>query len=408
MKNRNKEQLQTWIDTLLIDGTPDFDECISYLGDYFPLLKEFSNTIQDPVWHAEGDVAIHTEMVLQELYKILPKVSSMFGEPLTPTERQSLILSALLHDIAKPLTTYTCVTTDRVKASKHEEKGKQYLVFNFLKLMENVSIMKDVYTNVLELVGQHQKPKLLVIRDEPDYKYHKLMNDIDYKLIYLLELADIKGRTCVDLDIQLMYLEEFKDKCEHLRETTLTFDDEHAPTAFQIHRGLYDLSHNKVTSASEFKSKYYAEHKGSLTIMCGISGSGKSTYIENRLVHDSEHTIISLDDIRAELSFREDQSRNGEVIQLAKQRLKQALAKGDNVLWDATNTRKEFRDVLVQIGLDYKAFVRIQVILNTEDNIRKQNINRKHTVPEYVITKQIKQFQLPTRSEAHLVHYQLF
>ena len=404
---KDKKQLQQWLDSLLVDSTPTFQECVDYLGGYFPLLKEFEKTEQDPIWHAEGNVAVHTEMVLQELYELLPTVTSIFGEPLTGVEKQSLILSALLHDIAKPITTYICKTTARVKASKHEEKGKHYLVFNFLKLMEDTYITKDVYTNVLELVGQHQKPKLLVIRDEPDYKYHRLMNDIDYKLLYILELADMKGRTCEDKDIQLMYLEEFKDKCEQLIETTLTFDHEHAPTGFQIKRGLYDLAHNRVTNISEFKAKYYENSKSYLTIMCGISGSGKSTYIADRIKDNPNYIVISLDDIRAELSYREDQSRNGEVIQLAKQRLKQALAKGSNVIWDATNTRKEFRDVLVQIGLDYNSFVAIQIILNTEDNIRKQNVNREHAVPDYVITKQIKQFQFPTKSEAHLVHYQL-
>ena len=405
--SEDKKQLQQWLDSLLVDGTPSFQECVDYLGDYFPLLKEFEKTEQDPIWHAEGNVAVHTEMVLQELYELLPTVSSIFGEPLTGVERQSLILGALLHDIAKPITTYTCITTSRIKSPHHEEKGKHYLVFNFLKLMGDAYITENVYITVLELVGQHQKPKLLVIKDEPNYKFHRLMNDVDYKLLYLLEIADIKGRTCDDKDIQLMYLEEFKDKCEQLIETTLTFDHEHAPTGFQIKRGLYDLAHKRVKNISEFKSKYYENPKAYLTLMCGISGSGKSTYIANRIKDNPHHIVISLDDIRAELSYREDQSRNGEVIQLAKQRLKQALAKGSNVIWDATNTRKEFRDVLVQIGLDYNAFVAIQVILNTENNVRKQNVNRKHTVPEYVISKQIKQFQFPTRSEAHLVHYQL-
>ena len=60
-----------WLTTLKTTNTPNVDDCIAHLGDIFPLLKEYKNTIQDPVWHAEGDVHIHTDMVLTELYKLL-------------------------------------------------------------------------------------------------------------------------------------------------------------------------------------------------------------------------------------------------------------------------------------------------------------------------------------------------
>lgn len=84
------KKIQEWLDSLKTTATPSFEECLFYLGSYFPLLKELENTIQDPIWHAEGNVQIHTEMVLSEVYKILQEIN------LPPMKRQSLILGALL------------------------------------------------------------------------------------------------------------------------------------------------------------------------------------------------------------------------------------------------------------------------------------------------------------------------
>lgn len=65
------KKLAAWLDSLALNHSPNFAECIEYLGDAFPLLHQFADTEQDSIWHAEGDVAIHTDMVLSQLYEIL-------------------------------------------------------------------------------------------------------------------------------------------------------------------------------------------------------------------------------------------------------------------------------------------------------------------------------------------------
>lgn len=222
--------------------------------------------------------------------------------------------------------------------------------------------------------------------------------------LYYLELADMKGRICEDLDIQLMYLEEFKDKC-----STLIFRQQTYPYTIDPScefKGQFGLCTGEVKFPAEFEPKYkHNSRSGYLQLMCGISGSGKSTYIQNALKDFPQTVVISLDDIRAELSFREDQSKNKEVVRIAEERLVQALRDEKFIIWDATNTRKEFRDKLIQLALKYKVVTIITVILKKEFVIRKQNKNRKYVVPDNVISKQIKQFQLPTKSEAHLIEY---
>ena len=46
----------------LSEAPIQFDEAVEHLGQTLPLLFELGATPQDPVWHAEGDVATHTRI----------------------------------------------------------------------------------------------------------------------------------------------------------------------------------------------------------------------------------------------------------------------------------------------------------------------------------------------------------
>ena len=61
----------TIIGKVLAGATPTIDEFVLALGDRLNLLQEYKSTLQDSEWHAEGDVYIHTGMVLDETYQIL-------------------------------------------------------------------------------------------------------------------------------------------------------------------------------------------------------------------------------------------------------------------------------------------------------------------------------------------------
>lgn len=383
--------IEQWLDHLKYTATPSFEECLDVLGPYFPALYKLEETPQDPKWHAEGNVAIHTAWVLSEVYQLLN------AHPLSPQRRQALILGALLHDIGKPATTITCPETNRIKSPNHEQAGKIYLVFRLLEL----NLDQSVYLEILELVGQHQKPKFLVIRNLAHQHYYKLMRDCDFMQLYYLEVADMKGRICDDLDLQLMYLEEFKAICHSLMESQ---QQDIEVDELSMLKGRFGLCEGYVTHVSEFTSRYkFTNRPGSLTLLCGVIGSGKSTYISG--IKTKNTVVISLDDIRAEVSFRADQSQNKKVLIIANERLLQALRENKDVIWDATNTRKDFRDKLINVALNYHVFVNIVVILKYESTIRLQNKKRAMPVPDHIVDQQIQRFQLPTQSEAHQVTY---
>lgn len=391
-----------WLDSLKDSAKPNMDECIEYLGDIFPLLKEFKNTPQDPVWHAEGDVHIHTDMVLHELYQVFDTEQFI---P-TPEQRQILILAALLHDIAKPITTYTCKDTGRVKASKHEELGLNYLSFRILDL----ELPSESVIEILNLVGYHQKPKLLVIKGAPKTEYLKLCNIVDYELMYWLEIADMKGRVCEDLEEQLMYLDEYYSLCrDYLLEYSCDLQYLEEESHYCENVGNYQIIHGDMSSFSEAKAKFY-EHKDKhshFVMIVGISGTGKSTLASQEY---PLHHHVSLDKLRLLFSQgprQRSKEMEGKVIQEAKEMLKYAFHHKTNVVFDATNLRRELREQLLTIAHNYHAFSTIHVLMKPVPQIKKQNKQRHMEIPEEVIDNQIAKFQLPSANEAHEVIYDI-
>jgi predicted kinase len=134
-------------------------------------------------------------------------------------------------------------------------------------------------------------------------------------------------------------------------------------------------------------------------IMCGISGSGKSTWIANNLV---DFEVISLDDIRAEINGKRScQKSRGQVLQLAKQRFKKALAEKRNLVWDATNTRKDFREPLIELAINYGALVTLVVFQLSAKSLKQYNHNRTFSVSDDVQQNQLKKFEWPWQSQTH-------
>lgn len=400
------KKLESWLESLALNSTPDFQECVFYLGRYFPLLHEFENTEQDKIWHAEGNVAIHTDMVLSELYLLLNSAASHInGE-----KRRILILSALLHDIAKPLTTRRKEMSgiERVVASKHEEIGASYLAPKLMDLpLEHHSIMA-----IMGLVGFHQMPKLLVIKNRDFRDYFHLSLNADLALLYWLELADMRGRDCDDLDTQIDLLEQFRMFAKEYGLWGIEDPTENCLKPVQVKPSVSEqlfvdgyaikqLAHGQICTVEEAIAKNYepCQQYSHLYVMCGISGSGKSTWIDQNL---DDFDVISLDEIREEISGkRECQKHRGQVLQLAKRRLKDALANKRNVAWDATNIRKDFRDTICELGENYGALVTIVAFQLNENSLRSYNRNRRFNVGDEIISSQIARLEWPWFSEAH-------
>ena len=399
-------KLNEWLNSLAETATPDMDECVDMLGDQIAWLHRLKDTEQDPEWHGEGDVHIHTNMVLQELYQLLSGDASH----IEGWQRQAIILGALLHDIAKLIRTrrFEIQGIERVGSPKHEAYGRSYLSFKLLAL----KLPFQVVWTVLHLVGEHHRPKLLSVRESTRADFLILARLVDTELLYWLEVADMRGRICPDLDKQLLYLDEFRLFAEEygVWGKPLDIRDSLAPqiadlpSATQEYvyaRGLAELENGKIHMAEEaiFTTYEHREEHPHLVVMSGPSGSGKSSWIAKNY---PGYVLVSLDDLRESFNGnRSSQANKGQIMQHAKELLKAALRQKQGVVWDATNLRSDFRSIICGLGRDYHALVSLVVFLLPEKQLFINNRNRTYSVADSVLSKQLDGYQMPLLYEAH-------
>ncbi len=390
---------------------PTLDDFIEAFGLHFPWLHDLEHTQQDPEWHAEGNVYIHTQMVLEQIYSILE------AQPFSEAEKLTLILSALFHDIAKPVTTKTRVMygKERIVSPKHADAGRSYIAYKLL----NLGLSATEARCIMAIVGHHHDPKQLILKDKSTSHYKQLARLAPLHMLYWLELADMRGRTCDDLDEQIDIIEMFKLAAqeEKLWHTQDPYEDwkqylkgelKNYPEATQdlvIANAIRNYEDEQIYTPHEALSRSYdyRDNYANLIVTCGPSGSGKSTWISQ---NHPDHTTISLDQLREDIAGkRADQSKNGQVMQAAKEQLKDALRNNKNIIWDATSLILSQRSAISQLGFNYQANVTLAVFHKAESLIVKQNQDRKYSLPQHILAKQFRNLNFPYANEAHHISY---
>ena len=123
-------------------------------------------------------------------------------------------------------------------------------------------------------------------------------------------------------------------------------------------------------------------NKPTLWVMCGLSGSGKST-IAKQLAQEHENTVIvSSDSVRKELTGDyENQDHNEEVFKIFHKRIREALENNINVIADATNiTMKSRRAILENVkGIDCHKVA--YLIPKPFEQCKADNLNEKSNPP---------------------------
>lgn len=141
-------------------------------------------------------------------------------------------------------------------------------------------------------------------------------------------------------------------------------------------------------------------YKPKLYVMVGLSGSGKSTLAKQLTDAEKNTIIISSDSIREELTGKvKDQSKNEEVFKIFHKRIREGLENKHNVVADATNiTMKSRRAILSNVrSLDVHRVA--YFVPKPFEQCKVDNLHREHPVPEEVLDKQIRKFQIPFAEE---------
>lgn len=159
---------------------------LGVVDQIFPEMKSLVGVPQEPEWHPEGDVDVHTLMVADEARKLIDDL---------PYERQvAVMLGAVAHDFGKPPTTQ--FFDGRWRSHSHDEAGVEPTI-SFLDRLGIFTLNGfDVRNQVIQLVRYHLKPGEYYKAKSPvgDGAFRRLARKVEPDLLYRVAKADSLGR----------------------------------------------------------------------------------------------------------------------------------------------------------------------------------------------------------------------
>ena len=306
-------------------------------------LTAMANTIQDHIWHAEGDVYTHTKMVCSELAN-LPE----FGE-LTDGDKHIVMAAAMMHDIEKPSTTTKEERGGRicVVAPKHAKRGE----YTARKILYTEWVCPlNVREEICALVRYHGVPLWGSEDSNVQRRSVGIAERCRMNLLIMLAKADVLGRVADDNHQNLENIEYYEmlvNELGILRE----------PYAFKTDQARYNFLSNDDgwIDYVPFEDRKFVVH-----MLCGIAGAGKDTYYHSVL---NELPMVSLDSVRNDLGIDpRDKPAQGLVAQTAREQCRVHMRKHNSFVFNATNLTRNTRTKWISLFKEYGGEVQCHYI----------------------------------------------
>lgn len=343
-----------------------------YLQQY-DWISAMQQCEQDAIWHAEGNVYIHTQMVVEALTQ-LPEFATLSDEAQT-----ILLYSALLHDVAKPQCTFE--EKGRIVSPKHAKVGE--------KVCRDMLWDMDFETReqICALVRLHGLPLWALEKGNPNQTVMGSSLSVCNEWIYLLAKADVLGRICEDQA-------ELLDRTEYFKALCIENECFSAPKSFHNAHSQFKFFHQEEA----YPSTIYDDTAFKIIILSGMPGSGKDTYAASL-----DLPSVSLDDIRQTLKIKpDDKDGQGKVIQEAYRQAKAYAGKKQSFVWNSTNLTQELRSKLISTLMPYNPYFKIVYFETSRQTVAK---HRRDTIPKAALEKMYRNLDMPLRTEVHEVEY---
>ena len=355
----------------------------NHLQQAFDWVRDMEGVKQDPVHHAEGDVAIHTRLVLEALQRLEGY------KALSPQEQEILWAAALLHDVEKRSTTMQ-EADGSITAKGHAKKGA---LTAGLLLYTQHSAPFAIREQVVNLVRYHGLPLWAIEKTNAAKAVIEASMVVNTQWLSLLARADALGRVCRDQRDLLYRIDLFEALCQEQQcwGEARRFATPNA--RFQYFR--------KEEGYADFVP--FDDFGSQVVLLSGLPGAGKDTHVFH---HYRDWPVINLDQIRREHKIAPtDKSGNGRVIQMAKEQARVYLRKGQHFVWNATNVTKNMREQLVDLFVTYKAYVKIVYVEVPYQVLHKQNSSREAVLPYAAVDRLVAKLEVPAPWEGHEVAY---
>ncbi|HJT66181.1 MAG TPA: HD domain-containing protein [Pyrinomonadaceae bacterium] len=159
---------------------------LGVLEQLFPEINALVGVPQDPEWHPEGDVFVHTRLTIDRARELI--------DELNYPRQVTVMLAALAHDFGKPATTE--FIEGRLRSRGHEAAGASPAESFLDRLKVHTIDGYNVRGQVIALVREHLKPgEFYKKRDEVgDGAFRRLARRCEPDLLYRVAKADSLGR----------------------------------------------------------------------------------------------------------------------------------------------------------------------------------------------------------------------
>ena len=353
------------------------------LKEQFSWVADMEQVPQHKIHHAEGNVAIHTQMVLEQL------ANNPVYQKLDEQTQEIIWTAALLHDVEKRSTSVD-EGDGIISANNHARKG-EYTARSIL--YRDIPTPFNIREQIASLVRFHGLPLWLMEKNKPEKKVLETSLRVNTQHLKMLSEADLLGRICEDMPAMSDAISMFELLCmeQECWGKARHFETSHA----RFHYFYTPDSYVDYVPFDNFKCE--------VTMLSGLPGMGKDHYIK---LSGKDLPVVSLDAIRRKNKISPtDSTASGWVVQTAKEEARMFLRKGQDFIWNATNITRNMRSQIISLFTDYGAKVKIVYIEKPYIVWRKQNTEREHIVPENILNNMLRKLEVPQLTEAHEVEY---
>lgn len=223
----------------------------------FPWLRALRGCPQDPAWHREGDVLVHTRLVVEALaaapaWRVLPA-----------GERETLFAAALLHDVAKPASLHGD-PAGRVSTRGHAGRGEVAA----RQILWRLGVPAARREAVCQLVRHHQVPFFAHRRADRARLAILVSQTVRCDRLALLAEADAQGHVCPDQATLFEGIAAFREDAAAQR----CLD---RPRAFASDQARFLYCRD---AAADPDAPPPPPGPGRAILVCGLPGSGREAW----------------------------------------------------------------------------------------------------------------------------------
>lgn len=369
-----------------------FNTDLSVNWDFVWSIPEFKilETIeQSPKWHSEGNVKIHTEMVVNDMIKR----NKPFEIEVSEYYYKIKVMSALCHDLGKA-TRSSLGNDGQWHAYGHEvdsEKITRKLLWNEAShTRETICVLVK---NHMVIKGLLESKNLF--QDLIELSQNLSERGASLEMLFELMMSDNHGSIPTDKELTVQ-------------------DNVKIGSMVRVAKSLNIYNHCSVPFENTLPHNIIKRRKNNIKeievlFMMGLPGGGKDTYIKELIECHNNAVVLCRDDIRTELGLCNENEKivgtpeqEVKVTEIFNQKLEKAINDGKElIIINNVNLRKKHRKSIRELiskyckGKYYPVF-NIQWI---ETTIEKHIERRKNQINEDVFENMIMSIDWPTMDE---------